>query len=120
MTSEGADFLEGALTRLDDAYHRHGLRQLQLTHYRVNELGDIQTEAPVHDGLTVFGADVIRACNRLGIVVDLAHAPLALVKRAVEVAARPVILSHTSLTPQPGAAIRRACSAEIWRLRMRA
>jgi hypothetical protein len=56
VTAEGADFLEGALGRLDDAYHRHRLRQLQLTHYRVNELGDIQTESPEGGGLTDFGA----------------------------------------------------------------
>jgi len=66
VAAEGADFLEGALNRVEEAYVNHRLRHLQLTHYRVNELGDIQTEAPVHGGLTDFGADVIRACNRLG------------------------------------------------------
>ena len=49
------------------------LRHLQLTHYRVNELGDIQTELPVHNGLTDFGAAVIRRCNQVGLVVDVAH-----------------------------------------------
>ena len=46
------------------------------THYRVNELGDIQTEAPVHGGLTDAGAEVIRRCNRRGLVVDVAHGTL--------------------------------------------
>src|ERR1041385_6546882 len=77
---EGADFLEGALAPLEAAHRDHRLRQLQLTHYRVNELGDIQTLPPVHGGLTAFGADVIRACNRLGIVVDVAHGTYELVK----------------------------------------
>jgi membrane dipeptidase len=103
VTAEGADFLDGALSRLEDAYHRHHLRQLQLTHYRVNALGDIQTAPAVHDGLTAFGADVVRACNRLGIVVDVAHGPLALVKRAAAASTRPLVLSHTSVTPQPAA-----------------
>jgi membrane dipeptidase len=102
VTSEGADFLDGALARVEEAYQRHDLRQLQLTHYRVNELGDIQTESPVHDGLTDFGADVIRACNRLGIVVDVAHGTYDLVKRAAEVTTRPLVLSHTSLMEPPG------------------
>jgi len=101
VTSEGGDFLDGALARVDEAYHRHDLRQLQLVHYRINELGDIQTEPPHHNGLTPFGADVVRACNRLGIVVDLAHATYDLVKRAVAVTAQPVVLSHTSVTPVP-------------------
>ena len=101
VTSEGGDFLGGAVARVDEAYHRHNLRQLQLTHYRINELGDIQTEAPLHDGLTAFGADVIRACNRLGIVVDVAHGTFDLVKRAVAVTTHPLVLSHTSFEPRP-------------------
>jgi membrane dipeptidase len=102
IASEGADFLEGRLDRVDEARVKFGLRHLQLVHYRPNELGDIQTEAPVHNGLTDFGAAVIRECNRLGIVVDVAHAPYELVKRAAETTTRPLILSHTSLSPAPG------------------
>jgi membrane dipeptidase len=103
VAAEGADFLDGATMRLDEVYHRQRLRQLQLTHYRINELGDIQTESPVHNGLTAFGVDVVRACNRLGIVVDVAHGTYALVKRAAEVTTRPLILSHSSLTDLPRA-----------------
>jgi membrane dipeptidase len=97
MAAEGADFLEGSLDRLDEAYDKHRLRHLQLTHYRVNELGDIQTASPVHGGLTDFGAEVIRACNRRGIVVDVAHGTYDLVKRAAATTAKPLVLSHTSL-----------------------
>jgi len=45
---------------------------------------------------------VIRACNRLGIAVDVAHGTFALVRRAAEVATKPLILSHTSLNDRPG------------------
>ena len=102
VTAEGADFLEGRLERLDDAHARWALRHLQLTHYRVNELGDIQTEPPVHGGLTPFGADVIRRCNRLGIVVDVAHGTIDLVRQAAAVTDKPLVLSHTSLSAAPG------------------
>lgn len=101
VAAEGADFLEGDTDRLDDAWRRHGLRHLQLTHYRVNELGDIQTAPPVHRGLTDFGAEVIRRCNRLGIVVDVAHGTPDLVRRAAAVTARPLVLSHTALGARP-------------------
>ena len=101
VSSEGADFLEGELPRLDEAFTRWKLRHLQLTHYRVNELGDIQTERPVHGGLTDFGAAVIGRCNTLGIVVDVAHGTLELVRRAAAVTTRPLVLSHTSLTTRP-------------------
>ncbi len=105
--SEGADFLEGRIERLDEAYQRWALRHLQLTHYRPNELGDIQTEPSVHDGLTPFGAEVIRRCNAMGIVVDVAHGPFELVKKAAAVTTKPLVLSHTSLTTRPAAWTRR-------------
>jgi membrane dipeptidase len=101
VTSEGADWLDGKIERLDEAFQRWQLRQLQLTHYRPNELGDIQTEPSVHGGLTDFGAEVIRRCNALGIVVDVAHGPFELVKRAVATTTRPLVLSHTALGNRP-------------------
>jgi membrane dipeptidase len=102
VAAEGADFLEGHLERIDEARTQYGLRHLQLVHYRPNELGDIQTEEPVHNGLTDFGVEVIRACNRLGIVVDVAHATYEAVKRAAAATTRPLVLSHTNFTPTPG------------------
>jgi membrane dipeptidase len=101
VTSEGGDWLEGRIERLDEAYQRWQLRQLQLTHYRPNELGDIQTEAAEHGGLTNFGAEVIRRCNQLGIVVDVAHGTFDLVKRAASTTTKPLILSHTALSDRP-------------------
>ncbi len=58
LAIEGCDFLEGDLDRLD-AMARRGVRSIQLTHYLVNETGDIQTAPPVHGGLTPFGVVVI-------------------------------------------------------------
>jgi membrane dipeptidase len=115
VAAEGADFLEGRIERVDEAWRVHRLRHLQLTHYRVNELGDIQTEAPVHGGLTDFGAAVIERCNALGIVVDVAHGPFELVSRAARVTTRPLVLSHTSLAARPGPRSRQI-SAEHARL----
>lgn len=103
VSAEGGDFLEGQPDRLDEAYERWTLRHLQLTHYRVNELGDIQTEPPVHGGLTALGAEVVRLCNRLGLVVDVAHGTRDLVKQAASVTTKPLVLSHTSLSDAPSA-----------------
>jgi len=102
VSAQGADFLERSIERVNEAYAAYRLRHLQLTHYRVNDLGDIQTEAPVHGGLTDFGAEVIRTCNRLGIVVDTAHGTYELVKRAAAVTTKPLVLSHTAVTRSPG------------------
>jgi membrane dipeptidase len=101
VTSEGGDWLDGKIERLDEAYQRWQLRQLQLTHYRPNELGDIQTEPAVRNGLTNFGVEVIRRCNQLGIVVDVAHGTFDLVKRAVATTSKPLVLSHTALSDRP-------------------
>ena len=89
LAAEGGDFLEGKIAGVEAA-HRRGLRSIQLVHYRVNELGDIQTEPPRHGGLTPFGQDVIREMNRLGMVVDLAHLTHDGVRQAVAVTKKPV------------------------------
>src|SRR5207253_4098237 len=70
---EGLDFLDGKVERLEEA-HQRGIRHLQLVHYTPNDIGDFQTGAITHQGLTSFGAEAIRACHRLGFVCDVAHA----------------------------------------------
>ena len=101
LAVEGSDFLEGRIDRVQEAFVR-GIRSLQLVHYRVNELGDIQTEAPVHGGLTPFGRAAVREMNRLGIVVDVAHATFAVVAGVVETTTRPIILSHSNIQDASG------------------
>lgn len=101
---EGGHFLEGRLQRLGEAYNR-GLRQLGLLHDNDASvpLGDIYTKPAQWGGLTAFGSDVIRECNRLGILVDLTHASNETVNAALKVATKPVVISHTGLDSQLGA-----------------
>ena len=94
---EGLDFLEMKLERLEEA-HQRGIRHVQLVHYTPNDIGDFQTGVIMHQGLTSFGAEVIRACHRLGFVCDVAHATEDMVNQAVKVATKPVLLSHTALS----------------------
>jgi membrane dipeptidase len=93
---EGLDFLETKLERLEEA-HRRGVRHAQLVHYTPNDIGDFQTGAVSHNGLTEFGGEVIRACHKLGFVCDVAHATEDTVKQAAKVATKPLLLSHTAL-----------------------
>ncbi len=101
---EGAMFIEGRLERVEEAYKR-GVRHLQLLHQQddmVSPLGDVIT-APAHlGGLTAFGANVVKECNRLGILVDLAHARPETVLGALKVATQPFIVSHTGLDTRTG------------------
>jgi len=94
---EGLDFLETKLERLEEA-HQRGIRHLQLVHYTPNDIGDFQTGTSVHEGLTSFGAEVIRACHRLGFVCDVAHGTEDMVTQAVKVATKPLLLSHTAVS----------------------
>ena len=94
---EGAGFVADGLELIDQAY-ADGLRHLQLEHYIRNALGDFQTESPQHNGMTQLGIDTVKACNRLGILVDLAHSTEPVIDKALEVSATPIIWSHSAIT----------------------
>jgi len=96
LASEGADFLEGSAERVAEAY-QDGVRCITPVHYHTNELGDIMTEAPTHDGITDAGKTVIKAMNRAGIIVDVAHASEATAFGMLEASDKPVLCSHTHI-----------------------
>ncbi|UFH52714.1 dipeptidase [Spirosoma sp. KNUC1025] len=100
---EGGHFLEGQLDRLTVAYKR-GLRHLGLLHDNDASvpLGDVYTKPPQFGGLTEFGANVIKECNKLGILIDLTHASNRTIDAALNVTTRPVLISHTGLDTQLG------------------
>jgi membrane dipeptidase len=90
---EGADALEGRIENLH-AMYENGLRLIQLVHFRNNELGHIQTYPYSPGGLTEFGREVVRESNRLGIIIDLAHANEETRADVLELSEHPVIFSH--------------------------
>ena len=101
LATEGCDFIESRLERVQEAFDL-GVRSMQLVHYRVNELGDIQTETAVNGGLTSFGRTVVRELNRLRVVVDVAHATFATTAGVAETSTRPIILSHSNIQDASG------------------
>jgi membrane dipeptidase len=94
LASEGADFLEGKVENLDAAYAK-GLRHLQFVHYIRTPVGDFQTIAPTHGGLSPMGKQLVEACNAKGILVDLAHSSGPSVDQALEITKAPFIWSHS-------------------------
>jgi membrane dipeptidase len=101
---EGSHFIEGHLDRVGEVYNR-GVRHLQLLHERddiVSPLGDTNTGTAHLGGLTAFGAEVVKECNRLGVLVDIAHASNETVLGVLKVAKQPFIVSHTSLDSRRG------------------
>jgi membrane dipeptidase len=97
LAVEGASFIEDDPGRLKAAYEL-GIRHLQLVHYIKNPIADFQTEPPEHNGLTDVGRAVVAECNRLGILIDLAHCTGAAVRQTLAISTAPVVWSHSSVT----------------------
>jgi membrane dipeptidase len=93
LASEGAHFLEGNVDNLRAAVDK-GLRHLQFVHFVPSPVGDNQTMAPVHNGLSAMGKRLVEACNDQRILIDLAHASMATVEQALQISKVPLIWSH--------------------------
>ena len=90
---EGGHAIENSLETLR-AYHRLGVRYLTLTHNCSTDWADAAYDAPRHGGLSLFGVEVVREMNRLGMLVDLSHTSPDTMRMALDVTAAPVIWSH--------------------------
>jgi membrane dipeptidase len=64
--------------------------------------GDIYTEEPQYGGLTQLGIDIIKECNKLGILIDLTHCNNLAISKALATSTKPMLLSHTGLNTQLG------------------
>ncbi len=109
---ESCTCLNGSLATLRNLY-RLGVRVANLTHGEGGE-GTTQLQPSIFDyttpaareearslpGLSDFGREVIAECNRLGMIVDLAHASDASFYEAIELAELPPIFSHGTVFAQ--------------------
>jgi len=98
---EGVDGLEGSLENLREV-QRRGVRLVQLIHFLHNDVGHRQTAPYSEEGLTDFGREFVREANRLGLIVDLAHANTPTIMDALEVSSQPMIFSHTGVKVRHG------------------
>lgn len=94
MGIEGGDGIGESLGVLRQM-HALGVRYMTLTHTKTTNWADSATDAPRHGGLTDFGRDVVREMNRLGMLVDLSHAGEATMLDTLDMAAAPLIFSHS-------------------------
>jgi membrane dipeptidase len=95
---EGGQALEGELGTIE-AFARRGVRYLGLLHFSANAIGRPAKGrgADPAAGLTGFGRDVVRECERCGVIVDLAHINRRGFFDALEVATLPPMVSHTGV-----------------------
>jgi membrane dipeptidase len=99
ITMEGAEPL-GTDLNLLRAFYELGVRSIGLTHSRRNAAGDggiFASSGSSRDGLTAFGRDLVRECEALGAIVDLAHINSAGFTDILSIMTKPPIVSHTNV-----------------------
>jgi membrane dipeptidase len=99
ITMEGVEPLGDDLNLLR-AFYELGLRSAGLTHARRNASASgaiFKPSGSPRDGLTNFGREVVRECERLGILIDLAHINPKGFEDIVELTSKPLIVSHTNV-----------------------
>jgi len=92
---EGCHCLEGKLENVKGLYDA-GYRMISLHHFFDNELGG-SLHGISRDGLNEFGRQVVRELERLEIIIDVAHSSPEVVDDVLEIAKRPVVVSHTGV-----------------------
>ena len=95
LGAEGGHAIAGSLGVLR-MLHELGVRYLTLTHNANVGWADSATDEPQAGGLTEFGRDVVLQMQRIGMLVDLSHVSPDTMRDALDVAAAPVIFSHSS------------------------
>ena len=100
MGIEGGHSIEADLGLLR-LYHQLGVRYMTLTWANTNEWadssGDLHNPDILHhDGLTLFGRDVVREMNRLGMMVDVSHVADKTFWDVLQTTHAPIIASHSS------------------------
>lgn len=81
--------------RLIRLFHQLGARMMHLTYNRRNPIGDGAGE-PNDGGLSDFGHAVVAEMNRLGVIVDVAHAGWRTSLEAARASKKPMVASHTT------------------------
>ncbi|MDQ3116645.1 MAG: dipeptidase [Verrucomicrobiota bacterium] len=98
LTMEGAEPLGDDLHLLH-IFHELGLRSISLTHARPNAAasgGIFAASGSPATGLTSFGRELVAECERLGIILDLAHINPAGFEEICALTTRPLIVSHSN------------------------
>ncbi len=98
---EGAEAIKPDLSNLED-YYVDGVRSIGMVWSRPNEFGNgvpftFPSSPDTGEGLTEAGKALVRECNRLGILVDLAHLNERGFWDAAEMTDAPLVVSHTAV-----------------------
>ncbi len=98
LTMEGAEPLGDDLHLLR-VFYELGVRAISLTHARPNAAaagGIFAASGSPGTGLTSFGRELVRECERLGVLIDLAHINPVGFDEICAATSQPLIVSHTN------------------------
>jgi membrane dipeptidase len=99
ITMEGVEPL-GTDLNLLRIFYELGVRSIGLTHARSNAAGHggiFASSGSSQQGLTDFGRDLVRECEALGVIIDLAHINPVGFKEVLSMTTKPPIVSHTNV-----------------------
>lgn len=94
LAVEGGEVLEGKINTLRILY-RLGIRSLTLTWNQRNQLANGIDEHDNKGGLTVFGKEVVREMNNLGMLIDVSHISEAGFWDVLNESKKPVAATHS-------------------------
>jgi membrane dipeptidase len=86
----------GTSLEMLEVWHALGVRYLTLCHNETLDWVDSATDAPRHGGLAPFGHKVVETCNRLGILVDIAHTSHQAQMQVIAASKAPVAMTHAN------------------------
>ncbi len=87
--------LDGNLQTLRH-FAQRGIVYMTLCHNGDNDICDSAKGCNTHGGVSLFGEQVIREMNRLGIMVDMSHAGEKSFYDALDISQKPIVCSHSS------------------------
>ena len=97
MGMENGTPMEGDLDNLE-MFYECGVRYISFAHSQTNHISDSSYDIRKQwDGLSEFGFELVKACNDIGMMIDVSHISDEAFYDVIETTEAPVIASHSSL-----------------------
>ncbi len=98
---EGAEAIDPDLQALEVLYAA-GLRSIGLVWSRANAFGTgvpfrYPADPDIGPGLTDAGKDLVRACDRMGVMIDLSHLNAAGFRDVAAISSKPLVATHSNV-----------------------
>jgi membrane dipeptidase len=98
---EGAEAIDTDFRSLDVLYAA-GLRSVGITWSRANAFGTgvpfvHNADPDIGPGLTDAGKELVRVCNRMGVMIDLSHLNAAGFRDVADISDRPLVATHSNV-----------------------